>query len=409
MKRSLLILILVTIASGSVFSQNKNFQYKFYGFVRGDLFVDSRANSAPIEGLFHLYPLDKVPDANGKDLNANPSVGFNVFTTRVGLDLIGPNVGSARTSAKIETDFGGYTSSNTMLRIRQAYVLLSWDKSNLLVGQTWHPLFGNVAPDILSLSTGSPFQPFNRSPMLRYQYQMSKVKLSAATVWQLQYTSGGPNGFTTDYIKNGCLPEINVGIDFSSKNGWLIGASANMISIKPRTASSWKESLYKVNERMTAFSYEAHMKYTNRNFTVAAKTFLASALDHTLMMGGYGVKSIDPVNGKQKYTPFRHSTSWINFTYGTKWKPSLFVGYSKNLGTIDDLASPNLKYGRGLDMDQLFTINVNMSYNLPHWKLGFEYSPAIASYGTPDAKNGKIKDTHSVTNHRISGLLVYLF
>ena len=43
-----------------------------------------------------------------------------------------------------------------------------------------------------------------------------------------------------------------------------------------------------MNERMTAFSYEAHLKYSGRNYTFAAKTLMASALDHTALLGGYG-------------------------------------------------------------------------------------------------------------------------
>ena len=141
---------------------------------------------------------------------------------------------------------------------------------------------------------------------------------------------------------------------------------------------------------------------------MAAKSFLASSLDHTVMIGGYGISAIDQSTGKQEYTPYRHSTSWINFTYGTKWRPSLFVGYLKNMGTSDALAS-GATYGRGLDIDQLITMNANISYNLPHWKIGIEYSPSTAYYGTLNLENGKIVDTHSVTNHRILGLVVYSF
>ena len=57
---------------------------------------------------------------------------------------------------------------------RQAYVNLDWGKSAVLVGQTWHPLFGDVSPQMLNLSTGAPFQPFNRSPQIRYRYTSGK-------------------------------------------------------------------------------------------------------------------------------------------------------------------------------------------------------------------------------------------
>lgn len=389
-------------------AQKKNFTYRFYGFVRGDLFYNSRANMAPVDGNFYLFPLDKNPDADGKDLNAVPNGSFYTFTSRLGVDLTGPMIGKARSSAKVEMDFGGFSASTTMLRLRQAYVALDWDKSNITIGQTWHPLFGSVCPDILNLCTGAPFQPFNRSPLIRYQYKSGPVKLTGAAIWQLQYLSNGPKGMSEDYIKNSCVPELYVGADFTSLSGWLAGVGIHMISLKPRTASEWNEKIYKVNERMTAFSYEAHLKYAGRNFTFAAKSLLASCLDHTALIGGYGISSVNPENGEQEYTPFRHSTSWVNLTYGKKWKSGLFLGYTKNLGTGKELVSPAV-YGVGLNIDRLVTANVNFSYNLPHWQIGLEYSPATAYYGSLNPVDGKVENTHAVTNHRILGLVMYYF
>ena len=408
--RRITLLLVGMLALFSTTAQRKNFTYKFYGFVRGDLFYNSRANMAPIDGNFYLYPLDKSFDADGKDLNATPNGSFYTFTSRLGLDVTGPDIGKARSSAKIETDFGGFSGSNTMLRIRQAYVNLDWGKSAVLVGITWHPLFGAVMPDVLNLSTGAPFQPFNRSPQIRYQYKANSwVQLTASVLWQLQYLSSGPKGMSEDYIKNSCIPEMFVGADFTPADGWLMGLGAHMISLKPRTSTDWKEHTFKVNERMTAFSYEAHLKYSGRNYTFAAKTLMASALDHTALLGGYGVSSVDSRTCEQGYTPFRHSTTWVNFAYGTKWRPGVFVGYTKNLGTGKSLVSADKVYGMGLDIDQLITVSLNVSYNLSHWKFGFEYCPATAYYGTTDLESGRIEQTHAITNHRILGLMMYYF
>ena len=125
------------------------------------------------------------------------------------------------------------------------------------------------------------------------------------------------------------------------------------------------------------------------------------------MLGGYAVTSVDPRTGEQEYTPYRHSMTWLNIVYGKKWKPGIFVGYLKNLGTGKTIAGPT--YGVGLEVDQVFTTNLQLSYNLPHWKLGVEYSPSLAWYGDMNAENGKIENTHSVTNHRVLGVLIYMF
>lgn len=401
----LLCFFLCTLLS-AVYAQKKKFSYKFYGQVRGDLFYNSRSNAEIVDGLFHLYPKDIAPDADGKDLNARPDGSFYLLYSRLGLDVSGPNIGKAKSSAKIELDFRGSGSNFALFRIRHAYVNLDWGKSAVLIGQTWHPLFGDVYPQMLNLSTGAPFNLFNRSPMLRYRYTNSGWQLTAAAIWQLQYLSAGPNGKSEEYIKNSCIPEFFVGADYKGNN-WVAGAGMEVLSLKPRTQLTVGQSVYKVNERITSLSFEAHAKYTNNDWMVSAKTMLASNLTQGCMLGGYGVTAIDARTGEQEYTPFRHSTTWINVVYGKKWQPGLFVGYLKNLGTSKALAGST--YGVGLDVDQVFTTNIQMSYCLPHWKIGMEYSPSVAWYGDMNKGNGKIVNTHSVTNHRILGVVMYMF
>ena len=394
--------------SFTIFAQRKGFNYKFYGFVRGDFYYNSRANMAPVDGTFYLYPLDISPDENGKDMNATANGSFYTFTTRLGLDVYGPKIGKAQSSAKVEVDFGGFSSYNTLLRIRQAYVALDWGRSSVLIGQSWHPLFGSVFPDMLNLSTGAPFQPFNRSPQLRYQYKKQALKVTASALWQLQYTSSGPNGMSQEYMKNSCLPELYAGVDWTTDNGLLLGVDFDLLSLKPRTKSVIDGKSFKVNERMTTFSYGAHFKWTRPKFVLAAKSIMASCLDHTALLGGYGISEINPETGEQKYTPFRHSTTWFNATYGVRWKAHLFGGYTKNMGTTEPLAA-EVTYGMGLNLDQLCSLNFGLSYNLPNWQLGVEYMPSRAWYGDRELDTGKIVNTHHVTNQRFVCTMMYYF
>lgn len=405
MKRYLLLLVGLCLM-GESFAQKKNFSYKFYGQIRGDLFYNSRANEEISDGLFHLYPKDILPDADGNDLNAKAEGSFYLLYTRLGIDVTGPKIGSAVSSAKLEMDFRGAGSNYAMIRVRHAFVSLDWGKSAVLIGQTWHPLFGDVFPDMLNLSTGGPFQPFSRSPLIRYRYTNGNWQLSAAAIWQLQFLSAGPNGKSEEYIKNSCIPEWYFGADYKNE-AWTLGAGLEVLSVVPRTQSIVGESTYKVNERVTSLSGEAHFKYKKDNWMVSGKTLLASNLTQTCMLGGYGITAIDARTGEQEYTPYRHSSTWLNIVYGKKWQPGLFIGYLKNLGTAE--AIKGKPYGVGLNVDQLFSVNAQISYNLPHWKIGVEYSPSTAWYGETNLADGKVEDTHAVTNHRALGVVMFIF
>ena len=259
---------------------------------------------------------------------------------------------------------------------------------------------------MLNLSTGAPFQPFSRNPMLRYRYTNQGWSLTGAAIWQLQYLSTGPNGKSEEYIKNSCVPEFYAGVDYKTNN-WMVGIGADLISLAPRIKSEVGDKTYKVKERVTSVSVEAHARYTDDNWKISAKTIMGENLAHLCMLGGYGVSSIDKRTGEQEYTSYRHSMIWLNVVYGKKWQPGLFVGYLKNLGAGKDIVGPT--YGVGLDVDQVFTTNLQLSYVLPHWKLGVEYSPSLAWYGDRTLADGRIRDTHSVTNHRILGVLIYSF
>ena len=424
MKKTGLFLAFALLAAGTASAQKKHFDYKFYGQIRTDLFYNSRSNSETVDGLFYMYPKDEARDPNGEDLNGIPSGNFYTLYTRLGVDVKGPKLGHGiRPSAKVEVDFRGSGTSYSTVRIRHAYFNLDFKKhSSLLVGQTWHPLYGDVAPDIMNLNMGAPYQPFSRAPQARYRFHQKNFQLTAAAIWQSQYLAVGPadNEVGTvgtkksqDFLKNGLTPEFYLGLDYKTPN-LLAGVGLEMMSMTPRTTSDiTKENsagdtyseTYRVHERITSLSYEAHVKYQKESFLLAAKSVLGSNLTQTSTVGGYGITATDPVTGEQEYTPLKTSHTWVNVMYGKKLRGGLFGGYLKNLGATEKV---NGLIGAGLDLDQLATATAEISYNLPNWKFGVEYSYCNAWYGSNDEK-GKVVDTHRVDNHRIVAVALFQF
>ena len=413
MKKVFMSLALLVGVSGSVFAQKKGFDYKFYGQVRTDLFYNTRSNSETVDGLFYMYPLDENLDPNGHDLNGVGNGNFYTLYTRLGVDVTGPMLCKAKTSAKVEVDFRGSGTTYSLFRIRHVYFNLDWGKSALLVGQTWHPLYGDVAPEILNLNMGAPYQPFSRAPQIRYRFTSNNFMLTAAAIWQSQYLSVGPKtnkpGETStqksqEFMKKSCVPEFYLGVDYK-RPGLIAGAGLHVSSITPRTQSETEDAVYFVNERVTGISGEAHVKYTKENWLVSAKTVLGTNLTQTSTVGGYGITSIDEVTGKQQYSPLRTSSTWVNVAYGKKWRPALFFGYLKNLGATKEV--PYGALGTGTTLDQLFTGTAELTYNIPHWKFGAEYSLCNAWYGDEFDAKAKAINSHSILNHRI--VLVALF
>lgn len=396
---------MLPLLAGNALAQDKDFGYKFYGQVRTDLYYNSRANEETVDGLFYMYPKDKAPDAGGEDLNATANGSFYALYTRLGVDIGGPAFLGAKPTAKVEADFRGSGTTFSTVRLRHAYVNLDWGRSSLLVGQTWHPLYGDVAPQILNLNMGAPFQPFSRAPQIRYRYRRGAVRLTAAALWQSQYLSQGPDGKSQKYIKESRVPEVYLGADYVSGR-WLAGAGVELVSLKPRTRAVTDEGTFRVDERVTSLSCEAHLRYVSPRWAVAAKSVLGSNLTQASMLGGYGVKSVDARTGEQAYAPGRNSSSWLNVVYGKKWKPAVFLGYMKNLGTGDAVTR---MYGTGTDVDRLASGSAELTYNVPRWKLGVEYNLSTAWYGSLRPSDGRVTDTHSVSNHRLVATMLFQF
>ena len=120
--------------------------------------------SSPSTAYSTWPPKPVEPDAEtGADKNAAPDAEL-ISVHPPGARCRGAAHAGAATSAKVEADFAGTGSTYFLLRLRQAYARFTWAKSDLLIGQTWHPLYATLSPTVVSLNTGAPFQPLQPQP-----------------------------------------------------------------------------------------------------------------------------------------------------------------------------------------------------------------------------------------------------
>jgi hypothetical protein len=406
--RKKLLVAFLTICSLSMFAQEAS-TYKLYGFSRSDFYSDTRKMSANVLDLFSLYPMYKDINASGEDLNALSSAGLLSVTTRMGLDFSTPaGIFGAKTAvAKIETDFGG-SPTYMLLRIRQAYTQIIWEKSSLLVGQTWHPMFVNATqPNVLSLNTGSPFQPFNRSPQVRFDYQMNKLKLTAAAIYQMMYASQGPEGPTSTYQKNAILPDLFVSLEYK-KNNMLVGLGGDYKSILPTRYITDDNSIKHINHNtLRTPSIMVFGVLNSGKLTIKAKALFGQNLTEHNIIGGY---SITPDN---KYIPYNSFSSFIHFNYGTTHQFGLLAGFSANLGPSKTIPVGSNFYGLGVDgtnmVGNIFRITPTYSYNIKNWRMGVELEYTNAGWGKRSLENGKILNLSRSDNYRIYAILMYKF
>ena len=398
--------LLAILALSTLVQAAEPVKFKLYGFVRTEAFYNSRENTQAMDGLLNLIPKPIQNNPAGDDINGNPQLEMLSVATRLGVDMSGTEFLGAKASAKIEADFSGVGTTYFLFNLRQANVKLNWENTELLVGQTWHPLFGNVLPTHNSLNIGAPFQPFNRSPQIRVKQNItSGLSLTGAAIYQMQFLSQGPNGASAVYQKQAMLPNLNLTAEYKTTH-WLSGAGLDFKVIRPQ-----------YNERLASTSFVAFSQYSDNMLQLKAKAILGQNLTDHLMIGGYGVSAIN--SGVAEYTNLNTFTTWFNAEYGKKWQVGIFAGLSKNLGsdkTLFQIPVINnvIMYGNGFyntsqEMtDQLWRVVPHINYSYSNIKIGLEYELTNAMFGRVQA-NGKVANPYDVNNHRVMAMISYNF
>jgi len=114
----------------------------FSGYVKTDIFFDTRQTNGLRDGHFLLFPEPVKADADGKDINAKSAYNILSIQTRLAGSIWGPDALGAKTSGYFEAEFFGNVNPNiNTLRLRHAWIKLAWPRTELLVGQWWHPMF----------------------------------------------------------------------------------------------------------------------------------------------------------------------------------------------------------------------------------------------------------------------------
>jgi hypothetical protein len=446
MKKIVFIVLLIAhcsllIVNAQDKKEEPKFGIKFSGFVKTDINYDTRQTVNIREGHFLLYPENFLYDANKKDINAKPNLNMLAIQSRLKGVISGPDAFGAKTSGVIEADFFGNENGNFSdvngFRLRHAFVKLNWKSTELLAGQYWHPMFiAESFPDVISFNTGSPFQPFSRNPQLRLTQTFGPLSLIATVFSQRDFQATGPDGSSTKYLRNSGMPNANfqlqfrpdstehifgIGIDYKVQTPRLFSEVTITKAKITVDSTTWiatqvpaVTAKYKVDEKIQSFSALAFAKLKFKPLTVKFEGVYAQNATDMLMIGGYGVSKVaDAKTEELEYTNLTTASLWADIqTNGKKIQGGLFVGYSKNIGSDDDITGAI--YARGYNstektyIDYLYRIAPRVAFISGKLTIAFELEYTFAMYGTANGdKKGGVTNGAAVDNTR--GLLAFIY
>lgn len=383
---------------------------KISGMVKTDLFFDTRQTVSAREGHFLLFPAAQLNDDDGQDINAKSGFNFLPIQSILSANVTGPSVIGATTSALIEGDFFGASNNDVnMLRLRHAYIKLNWTKTELIIGQYWHPLFvTSCYPGTVSFNTGAPIQPFSRAPQIRLTYNPGKIKLSGALLSQRDYVSVGPDGASSKYMRDAHLPEIQVSAEMILKKEkeLIMGAGFGYKQLTPQIKTG---DGFKTSETVHGLSANVYLKHTGKNITVKLEGIYLENGSEFLTISGYAVRdSLVGEKGLVTYAPYKTISYWGEMhSNGTKFQVGIFGGYTENLGTGCSIKGPYYLMSN-MPVKNLVRISPRalFKYGFLTFAMEIEYTTAI--YGRP-IESGEIESTRRVDNTRILLSAIYKF
>lgn len=400
----LLLLIILPGFAQDTLNNKKQVTINLKGFIRNDIWYDTRQEVTARDDLFNLYPKNISLDKHGNDINSNGSFNIIAIATRLTMSLSGPPAFGAKTSGVIEGDFTGVTNDDVDgLRLRLAFAKLRWKHFELLFGQNWHPLFVEEAfPQVPALNTGAPFHPFNRNPQVCITLFNGKSVFKIAAIAQRDNMNDGPISTSSTYLRNSLVPDLHIQYQLKcGKN--LTGIAADYKILRPQLST---QNSYQTYERIGSYAFMGFWKYENSKFFALIKAIYGQNLSEQSMVGGYAVATRDSFNFLQTYTPSNHIFLTGNFVYGKNLQIGLFGGYIKNFGTSAE--NIGIYYGRGNDIDHLYRITAFSSIRSNAFKVCLELEYTSAAYGTPD-NHGIVRNFHEFADLRTAVVLMYIF
>jgi len=386
MKKKLSVLLILFLgltfySHGQSTDSDPKFGITWGGFVKVDYMFDSRQTVTAREGHFLLFPAAEN-NVNGEDLNAQANFNILAVQTRLTGKITGPDFFGMKTSGVIEGAFFGHSDSDINgFRLRHAFVKLSNDNLDIIMGQYWHPMFvTDVFPGTYSFNTGVPFQPFSRNPQLRISTK-GNVRFTGVMFSERDFASRGPGEIdpitlkrpqliSSKFVRDAGMPQLHAQLQFGGKE-FLGGFGANLKAMRPVLGA----------DNITNTAFIGYMKTKLGNATFKLEGIYGENMTDLLSIGGIAE---DTSGG---YTSNKTFSVWGELSGGKdniEW--GLFSGYTKNDGFKDAIAvdangKPIGLYGLGPTIANAFRVAPRLGWKSGKMKIGIEVEYTSALYG----------------------------
>ncbi|HEY4786800.1 MAG TPA: hypothetical protein VIH57_12160 [Bacteroidales bacterium] len=387
---------------------------KVGGYIRTETFYDTYRSVESRDGESYNYPVKRGLDAAGNDTNRINQFTMLSLQSRFKISASGVSAFGAKVSSLIEADFLGMgDDSKFMVGLRHAYARLDWNKTQLLLGQTWTLMsISEFAANTVLFASGTTFQPQIRAAQARLTYQLAdKLKLSGAIMGYTTHHPIEPKGNNSQ--RNSGLPAIDAQFQYGSINNLFFALTYGYQFLKPYLTTSAGTARYEATKIVSSYHLQACLGYKLPIMTLKVQGNLTQNFTNAGLIGGYlPVEGSVNAKGEYDYANITVVTTWFDVeSTGNKFKPGLFIGYAENLGTNKNVIASKPYTSdlcRNSDIRSLLRIAPRFYYISGPVDIGVEYIRNSAVYGT--FRKQSVKDAQDPTvNNRFLVSVRYTF
>jgi len=390
MKNQISVVLITLLGMTFGYSQSsdadKNFGINWSGFVKTDFMYDTRQVVNAREGHFNILPASENI-VGGKDLNDQSNFNILSIQTRLKASISGPDFFGMKTSGAIEAAFFGNSDASVgELRLRHAFVQLSNDKIEILMGQYWHPMFVTaVFPGTYSFNTGVPFQPFSRNPQLRVTTK-GNVKFIGVLFTERDFQTRGAS------VSKSGIPQFHTQLQFGKASETLGGVGFNVKSTRPNLG----------DDNLTSTAFIGYFRTKLGDAIWKAEATYGQNMTDVLQIGGFGTA----INGD--FVNNKTLSMWTelsgDFSETMEW--GLFGGYTENGGFGEAITYVNGFLGT---VENAYRISPRIGWKSGALTIGVEGEYTNAQYGSIDGNGDITSSTDSVNNFRLLTTAIYKF
>ena len=395
-------------------TNNPNFTVDLYGYTKLDAFWDNQQMIGFRDDQFFISPEPtKNTDNNNRSSNEQGQFHFTAIESRIGMWAINNDwIESARSQGRIEVDFFGITEATTAsARLRHAYAEIKEDDNySILFGQSWNPLFiASCYPNTLGFDYGAPAEFQSRGAQVRFtKYHNNVAYMFTMASQESPFLSDGPNGFSTEYIRQSKMPEFNWCIDIPFDDN-LVGASVGVKRLVPRIET---DEDIPTDNSVTSAVAEIYAGFNREDISLCTKIFYAQNETEHVILGGYGITSRNTETNIQTYDTIDAVGGWIDgdLALRNNWNCGLLISGVTKCNERCFVIDPDqhTRFATLPDADSVVRISPRVYWEHDNVKAGLEVSVVHTKFGTPD-NNGKLTNLFSETGVRTLFVGYYFF